>query len=596
MSSPPKRSDEPSRHSAVSSPDYDVKERAAKERDSKTIRTDFGQLNEELELDKRPAVSKKTITDYIIDACTPALIFVMIFIVVWFLLDVRFIFTEVSDLPYRIIAFCLVMGIVASNRLLATDGSDESKILVFALMGVSFIAAIAMNIYSGAVAGGFNFGALFNAVVVGFIWWMTNRMVHECCVDENKIAGDVGIMTGTLRNIQRSIRPGSAERKTVEKNTLNKRRKHARRSMRAKGHILETEEIGAIDPLEWKDPETNKETTEVYAAPSKKLSERHPGISIFYFSVPAMVIFALGLPVLMQGGDRFIWRGHIYVAVFTFSALSLLLLTSLGGLRQYFRSRNVYFPKVIGVFWLGLGMTMVIMVMTGAYRLPMPPMPEMLHIEEHETGFFSRDSTFQLQSEQIIIPQGRLQTERAIGAVSDIVLLIFGLFVAFAILRGIGSFAASVGRKRDQYPPWVVSFFNGVDRFLVTFVRLPKIEFRERQRRMRRGIAQSNAFSSNLQGQAEAARDETENYIAHAYDALCALAYDMGVPKQDDQTPYEFIESFPKELEGLKDDARVLTDLYVRVAYSRHSMDSHTLDRLRQFWYTYDKVRTRIIR
>lgn len=595
MSSPPKRSDEDTSFTSVTSPEYDIKGKAGEEREKKRVKTDFHAINKELDTDRRRTHQKQTLTDQIIDFTTPFLIFVMVLIVVWFLLDVRYIFTEVDDGYYRVIAFCLVMGIVASNRLIAEDDSAESWRSVIVLMGVSFMAPWAFNIYSGSVARGFLsgplIGGIFNSVIVGFLWWMTNRLVHECCVDENQIAGDVGILTGTLRNVQRAIQPGSQRQVAMKKRTDSL----PKITKRPKGHILETEEIVAVDPHDYVPPSKNEEK-ELYIPPTKRLSRRHPGVSIFYFSVPSLIIFAIGLPVLMQGGQRFIFKGHVYVAVFTFSALTLLMLTSLAGIRQYFRSRNVHLPPMIGAFWFSVGMVMVAMVMFGAIRLPMPPMPPMLHVAEHETDYFTRTSTFKLKSEQFHLPDYQMEAERTVNAVSNVVLGLFALVILFALLRAVGSYAAFVGRRRDQFPPWVVDAFNALDRFLVKYVRLPAIKARVRQGRMPRSLAQSGAFSSNMRGQASANRGETESYVAHAYDALCALAYDMGVPKKDDQTPYEFIESFPKELESLKEDARVLTDLYVRAAYSQLEMDSRTLDLLRQFWFAYDTARGRVVR
>ena len=85
-------------------------------------------------------------------------------------------------------------------------------------------------------------------------------------------------------------------------------------------------------------------------------------------------------------------------------------------------------------------------------------------------------------------------------------------------------------------------------------------------------------------------------YVAESYDALCALAEDLGVPRRIDQTPYEFLRAFPRELRGLRREARELTDMYVRSAYSEEPLDDKALDRLRKFWMSYERVRARYIR
>jgi hypothetical protein len=83
--------------------------------------------------------------------------------------------------------------------------------------------------------------------------------------------------------------------------------------------------------------------------------------------------------------------------------------------------------------------------------------------------------------------------------------------------------------------------------------------------------------------------------VATSYDALCALALDMGVPRRDDQTPYEFIQTFPKELEGLRDEAFLLTQLYVRSQYSDLELDPKTLAVLRRFWLTFEQTRRQYV-
>ncbi|HIA47778.1 MAG TPA: DUF4129 domain-containing protein [Candidatus Hydrogenedentes bacterium] len=289
-------------------------------------------------------------------------------------------------------------------------------------------------------------------------------------------------------------------------------------------------------------------------------------------------------------------RGHLYVGAYTTAALTLLLLTSLGGLRQYFRSRDVFFPKMIGVFWVGLGGVMVAMVLLGAFSLPMPSMPPMIHIAEHERDFWSRDSTFELQGGMATNMAQAVEASGTLHRIGNGVLMLFGVFILFSMLRLVGWAAAAIGRNREYFPNFVLEFFNGLDAFLQRVVRLPSMPKPKRLLHIRRGVAQSSAFSSQMRGEASSTRDQVSSYVAHAYDALCALAYDMGVAKQDDQTPYEFIESFPKELKGLKAEARILTEMYVRSAYSELELDKKALDRLRQFWFTYDKVRSRYVR
>lgn len=595
MSSPPKKSGtEPATdfQSLIASPDYDPAEAGRREREAKRQRTDYQSLAKQLPDDRR-RYQHRSATDFLIDALTPTLIFLMVFAVVYFLLDVRFIFTEVHDKNLRFVALCFLVGVVALNRVIARDGSDESILYMIGLAGaIGFYTLFTTGVYNvGSVAGGFLNNAwlatLFNMTLVAVLWWVTNRLVHECCIDENRTAGDVGILTGALREFRRSVqREAPAPKKAGGDG----------RARRNRGSVFEETELEAVDPLEWSGASKPK-AEPVAAAPADRLSRRHPGISIFYFSVPAMATFALGLPVLLRGGDRFVLAGHFYVAVYTFCALMLLMLTSLSGIREYFRSRRIQVPAGIGPFWIGLGLFMIAVVMLGALQLPLPPTPHAAIVAEHEYDVWNRGSTFELAPASAATAVERIQQSRVIERLSQAVIAGMILFLIFGAIRGVGFVAAAVGRHRDRYPRWVVTFFDRLDRLLASLVSLPEPRTRRRVTRVTAANAKSGGYRNPMAGEgAESKTADVARYIAFSYDALCALADDLGVSRRRDQTPYEFLRAFPPELKALRAEARELTDLYVRSAYSPIQPEPKVLDRLRKFWMAYEKVRRRYVR
>ena len=99
-----------------------------------------------------------------------------------------------------------------------------------------------------------------------------------------------------------------------------------------------------------------------------------------------------------------------------------------------------------------------------------------------------------------------------------------------------------------------------------------------------------------MRGEGIGSGADVRSYVESSYAALCALAYDMGVPRNIDQTPYEFIEAFPKTMSSIQEEARELTELYVRAAYSADIVEEEALDRLRKFWIAFDRMRRRVIR
>jgi hypothetical protein len=286
-----------------------------------------------------------------------------------------------------------------------------------------------------------------------------------------------------------------------------------------------------------------------------------------------------------------ILAGHFYIGCYIVAAMALLMLSSLAGLREYFRARRVYLPGGLGPFWVGLGFVMIAMVGFGATALPWPPLPPIAFVAEHEYDPWNRGSTFQLQS--VVTPAVNvLEQNKFMERIGTGVLIVLGLFIAYGALRGMGTVAVQVAQNRRYFPQFVVRFFNWLEAFLDRVIRVPKSPKIERRRRISKNLSRSAKIVSPL---GDASRS-TASAIEGCYDALCALAYDYGVPRQPGQTPYEFVATFPKELNSIREEAYELTDLYVVSAYSTLQIDDKIRDRLRKFWITFDKLRNRVIR
>jgi hypothetical protein len=127
-------------------------------------------------------------------------------------------------------------------------------------------------------------------------------------------------------------------------------------------------------------------------------------------------------------------------------------------------------------------------------------------------------------------------------------------------------------------------------------LRLPSLPGLATPRRVSPNVALSTKFVSPLGDPVLSKELSPKGVIEYCYTAMCALAEDLAVPRRPDQTPFEFIESFPRALEGLREDAVKLTNLYVVSAYSNIDLDERTLDTVRSFWRSYATVRDTVIR
>ncbi|MFO7976157.1 MAG: hypothetical protein R6V12_16155, partial [Candidatus Hydrogenedentota bacterium] len=82
----------------------------------KPIATDFESLKDTLPESRVKRRQKHTATDWLIDILIPLMIFLMVLSFVMFLLDIRYVYTAVSDMNIRAFALFLVLGVVALNR------------------------------------------------------------------------------------------------------------------------------------------------------------------------------------------------------------------------------------------------------------------------------------------------------------------------------------------------------------------------------------------------------------------------------------------------------------------------------------------------
>ena len=557
------------------------------------VATDFQSLRQKLPSETKAAVPRTT-TDFLLDFLIPTHILVMVWAVVFFLLDVRYVYTSELDLEVRIVGWSFVLGVVALNRLIARDGSEESIMYMLGLAGaIAMFTMMSTNAYDmGAVTRNWMnssplLATAFNMVVVVFVWWLVNRLTHECCVDENRSAGDIGILTGTARNLRRVV-----ERAEAAPAPKPKPKKELRTAPDSPFFVMELE---AIDPTEFRKPVANLDAPAA-PRPSDRLATRHPGISIFFFAVPVLAIFAVGLRVVEHGGSSWILRGMLYMGLYVFASLSLLMLTSLAGLREYFRARKVRMPAGIGVFWIGLGLVTVLVVMIAALNLPLPDLPPLAQVDEHVADPYDRTDHFQVQHVDLS-PIEQLKQETFVHRLSLGVQVVLGVTALYVLIKAAGWAAWRMLKRREHLPPTVVKALGAVDTAVAAVTRLPKRAAPRRKRaRVDRGVALSADFRNSLGDPVLSQRYGTRAHIEHAYTALCALATDMGVPRRDDETPLEYIQRFPDELASLREEALDLTRLYQVSAYSDIPLEDRVLDRLRKFWITFDRLRNRVVR
>lgn len=592
-----------------------------------------------------PDPEARSLSDYAVDALIPIMIFTMMLSVTWFLLDIRFVYTERLDLNMRAFAFFFVLGVVALNRLKAERGLADSAVYIGGLAIAVGVFTVLSQLKGGGVAGGYLPNMLlslcFNISVVVILWKVTDRLTRDCCVDTSSRYGDEGILRSRWR------RPKTPP------------------------------------PVPEHDGEAPTATPQVKRPPRK-----HPAHALFYLALPILAMLAAGQRILPQGGSFLESAGSVYVGTYTASMLMLLLLSSYRGLRVYCQRRNITFPTSIAAFWLGLGTIMVALVFFIGLWGPVPTTPERAqhltrsysttgatasdrwdyHDHEREgEGTQSRpeeganpgegsdggagagqedpkapegphsgnedhpqgqggeqgsqedqggqeqqggQDTGQEQGEQRTgeTPQGAestaggnppkppaaeipmnelMNTIPALKWLGYGVLAIVGLFVLYLMLQAAAHFFGKASHRGGRFR----TLFQRLAHLFRRLTYVPKRKPRRARVRIDRDIATCAPYQNPLNGPLS-----LRAKIQYSYDALCALAYDLGVPREEDQTPFEFLDALPEPIAEIEAEAHTLTHLYVAGTYSALTLPDTVLEDLRAFWIRYERLRRKVLR
>jgi DMSO/TMAO reductase YedYZ molybdopterin-dependent catalytic subunit len=75
-----------------------------------------------------------------------------------------------------------------------------------------------------------------------------------------------------------------------------------------------------------------------------------------------------------------------------------------------------------------------------------------------------------------------------------------------------------------------------------------------------------------------------DELVRYSFEALEAWARDNGLPREPDQTPYEFSQRIGGRVESLAGDVRTLSDLYYQAAFARGSLSAAGVQPLAKFW------------
>ena len=100
-------------------------------------------------------------------------------------------------------------------------------------------------------------------------------------------------------------------------------------------------------------------------------TESQPGRTVLYLALGALPLFGVG-QFFLRDSDEVWFNAKKLLAMYLFSSLSLLVVTSFLNLRRYLRQRHTEMPTETTVAWLAGGMAMIATILLLALLSPMP--------------------------------------------------------------------------------------------------------------------------------------------------------------------------------------------------------------------------------
>jgi hypothetical protein len=280
-----------------------------------------------------------TAADAIVTALSPLLIMAQVGSLVFFLAEVFYAGQYESRLLYTL--FFFVAGAVLVGRVAVALDRARAWMYGGALAIVTFIALRAWVQYpeDSAMTAAKD---LINAILIGVVWWSSNRLVWDCTfIDDNRPGSGKGLLAAAGWEKRPGIRPDVVE------------------------DIQEDERRYTPGMQGW-----YQRYDQWQKARSKK--PHTPGLTVVYFSLAALPIFGLGQSfVPTEDGPRrayTFWLAAVYVG----SGLALLLTTSFLGLRRYLRQRKLKMPVSMTATWMGLGAVLIVGFLVVGALLPRP--------------------------------------------------------------------------------------------------------------------------------------------------------------------------------------------------------------------------------
>jgi hypothetical protein len=166
-----------------------------------------------------------------------------------------------------------------------------------------------------------------------------------------------------------------------------------------------------------------------------------------------------------------------------------------------------------------------------------------------------------------------------------LLLLLLAFYVLYRLGRAFVAWLRRVTGLQIRVPPGIVAFLQ---RLQALFARLLYLL------RLRRlgGVVAAGAHGIARETLIDPFADRSladkppAEKVQHVYRAMLAYADLLECPRTPEQTPLEYIRSFPVELAPIREEAHTLTRYFVQASYTPDQITDEQVDSLRGIWRT----------
>jgi uncharacterized membrane protein YgcG len=593
----------------------------------------------------------RSLSDWAVDALIPLMIFCMMFSVTLFLLSIRFVFTENLDINMRFFAFFFVMGIVALNRVKAERGAGGAAGYMGGLIIAVGVFTIAAEVRGGGIAGGYLGNVIislcFNICVVVILWRITDRLTRDCCVDATSRYAEEGILRSSWSKEKTPPPLPNAEDKNEPEDPLKAAASRPPRRHPAHSLFYLALPIMALLALGQR-----------ILPQGGSFLESAGSFYVGIYTAAMLMLLLLssyrGLRVYCHA-KKITFPTHIaafWLGLGTFMVV-LVLVLGLWGPVPVSPEAGQQLARTYGAGGRSVSDQWDYQEhqrndasgdstpSEGENGQPGegdgeggsehdPDAAEGPHEggeqgadgegssggesgedskggqhgesggseggESEDTGQQEEDSSSQGENSEsqsntpprTQVPMNQMMSEfPALKWLGYGALVIVGLFVLYMLFQAAAHFFGNAARRRSRF----AGLFERLERLFRRMTYVPKRKPRGAKMRIDHDIATCARFQNPVDGPLP-----LREKIQYSYDALCALAYDLGVPREEDQTPFEFLEQLPEPIIDIKKEAHVLTHLFVASSYSTLTIPESVLDDLRAFWRRFERMRAKVVR